>query len=126
MRERHRSAASCTLPTGDVPATKVHALDLSVHRLTLYPLSQTGFGSCLLLRRISWWIGKSQRGTRKAIGEAAVEVQAAGDRSACEDQERGRVLRCGQKLACRGLDVDVDVDVDGEGEPSVAPSLPVG
>ncbi|ELK27554.1 PWWP domain-containing protein 2A [Myotis davidii] len=27
MREKHRSAASCTPPTGDVPATKVHALD---------------------------------------------------------------------------------------------------
>ncbi|CAK6436081.1 unnamed protein product [Pipistrellus nathusii] len=27
MREKHQSAASCTLPTGDVPATKVHALD---------------------------------------------------------------------------------------------------
>ncbi|ELK33568.1 Tubulin alpha-3 chain [Myotis davidii] len=50
MRERHRSAASCTSPTGDVPATQVHALDrnrtwdLSVRRLMLYPLSQTGFG----------------------------------------------------------------------------------
>ncbi|XP_023606844.1 B-cell receptor-associated protein 29 isoform X1 [Myotis lucifugus] len=50
MREKHGSAASCTSPTGDVPATKVHALDLnrtwdlSVHRLTLYPLSQTGQG----------------------------------------------------------------------------------
>nr|KAF6331865.1 hypothetical protein mPipKuh1_008173 [Pipistrellus kuhlii] len=50
MRERHRSAASCTPPTGDVPTTKVHALDrnqtwdLSVHRPTFYPLSQTGFG----------------------------------------------------------------------------------
>ena len=27
MREKHQPAASCTLPTGDVPATKVHALD---------------------------------------------------------------------------------------------------
>nr|KAF6315792.1 ATPase Na+/K+ transporting subunit alpha 2 [Pipistrellus kuhlii] len=27
MREKHPSAASCTLPTGDVPAIKVHALD---------------------------------------------------------------------------------------------------
>ena len=27
MREKHQSAASCTPPTGDVPATKVHALD---------------------------------------------------------------------------------------------------
>ena len=27
MREKHWSAASCTLPTGDVPETKVHALD---------------------------------------------------------------------------------------------------
>ncbi|CAK6450188.1 unnamed protein product [Pipistrellus nathusii] len=49
MREKHRSAASCTSPTGDVPATRVHILDqnrtqdLSVHRLMLYPLSQTGF-----------------------------------------------------------------------------------
>ncbi|ELK28392.1 Ferritin light chain [Myotis davidii] len=47
MREKYRSAASYTLPTGDVPATKVHALDRnrtwdpSVRRLTLYPLSQT-------------------------------------------------------------------------------------
>nr|KAF6287151.1 hypothetical protein mPipKuh1_009987 [Pipistrellus kuhlii] len=37
-------------PTGDVPATTVHALDRnrtwdpSVGRLTLYPLSHTGFG----------------------------------------------------------------------------------
>ncbi|KAK1343833.1 hypothetical protein QTO34_014387 [Cnephaeus nilssonii] len=50
MREKHRSAASCTPPTGDVSTTKVHALDqnrtwdLSVRRLTLYPLSQTSFG----------------------------------------------------------------------------------
>ena len=50
MRESHRSAASCTPPTGDMPSTKVHALDrnwtwdLSVCRPTLYPLSQTGFG----------------------------------------------------------------------------------
>nr|KAF6279914.1 hypothetical protein mMyoMyo1_010168 [Myotis myotis] len=55
MREKHRSAASCTSPTGDVPATQVHALDqnrtwdLSVRRLTLYPLSQTGFGSLCIL-----------------------------------------------------------------------------
>ena len=48
MRENHQSAASCTPPTGDVPTTKVHALDrnrtwdLSVRRPTLYPLSQTG------------------------------------------------------------------------------------
>nr|KAF6358533.1 hypothetical protein mPipKuh1_010355 [Pipistrellus kuhlii] len=27
MRENHPSAASCTPPTGDVPTTKVHALD---------------------------------------------------------------------------------------------------
>ena len=27
MRENHQSAASCTPPTGDVPTTKVHALD---------------------------------------------------------------------------------------------------
>ena len=27
MKENHRSAASCTISTGDVPATKVHALD---------------------------------------------------------------------------------------------------
>ena len=27
MREKHPSAASCTPPTGDVPTTKVHALD---------------------------------------------------------------------------------------------------
>nr|KAF6272081.1 hypothetical protein mMyoMyo1_010880 [Myotis myotis] len=50
MREKHRPAAPCTLPTGDVPATKAHALDRnrtrdpSVRRPTLYPLSQTGFG----------------------------------------------------------------------------------
>nr|KAF6308717.1 amyloid beta precursor protein binding protein 2 [Pipistrellus kuhlii] len=47
MRENHRSAASCTPRTGDVPATKVHALDrnrtrdLSVYRPTFDPLSQT-------------------------------------------------------------------------------------
>ena len=57
MRENHRSAASCTPPTGDVPATKVHALDrnrtrdLSVYRPTLYPLSQTGFGPTDFLKR---------------------------------------------------------------------------
>ena len=50
MREKHQSAASCTPATGDMPATKGHALDrywtwdLSVHRPRLYPLSQTGFG----------------------------------------------------------------------------------
>nr|KAF6316198.1 hypothetical protein mPipKuh1_008709 [Pipistrellus kuhlii] len=49
MRECHRSAASCTPPTGDMPATKVHALDRnrtrdpSVPKPMLYPLSQTGF-----------------------------------------------------------------------------------
>ncbi|KAK1327932.1 hypothetical protein QTO34_012353 [Cnephaeus nilssonii] len=42
------AAASCTPPTGDVPATKVHALDRdrtqdpSVRRPTLYPRSHTG------------------------------------------------------------------------------------
>ena len=55
MREKYQSAASCTLLTGDVPATKVHALDWnqtrdpSVRRLMLYPLSQTGFGSFCIL-----------------------------------------------------------------------------
>ena len=50
MRESHQSAASCTPPTGDMPATKVHALDRnrtqdpSVPKPTLYPLSQTSFG----------------------------------------------------------------------------------
>nr|KAF6387641.1 hypothetical protein mMyoMyo1_008109 [Myotis myotis] len=50
MREKHQSAASCTPPTGDVPATKAHALDrnrtwdLSVRRPTFYPLSQTSQG----------------------------------------------------------------------------------
>ena len=50
MRKSHRSAASCTPPTGDMPATEVHALDrnrtrdLSVPKPTLYPLSQTGVG----------------------------------------------------------------------------------
>ena len=50
MRESHRSAASCTPPTEDMPATRVHAFDrnrtrdLLVRRPTLYPLSQTGFG----------------------------------------------------------------------------------
>nr|KAF6283743.1 hypothetical protein mPipKuh1_010035 [Pipistrellus kuhlii] len=27
MKEKHRSAASCTPPTGNVPTSKVHALD---------------------------------------------------------------------------------------------------
>ena len=42
MREKHQPAASCTPPTGDVPTTNVHALDLnrtwdlSVRRLALY------------------------------------------------------------------------------------------
>ena len=50
MRESHRSSASCTPATGDMPATKAHALDWnqtrvpSVPKPTLYPLSQTGFG----------------------------------------------------------------------------------
>nr|KAF6300616.1 hypothetical protein mMyoMyo1_009089 [Myotis myotis] len=50
MGEKHRSAASCTSPTGDMPAAQVHALDRnrtrdpSVCRPTLYPLSQTSFG----------------------------------------------------------------------------------
>ena len=50
MRESHRSSASCTPSTGDMPATKVHALDRnrtqdpSVPKPTLYPLSQTGLG----------------------------------------------------------------------------------
>nr|KAF6371054.1 UBA domain containing 2 [Myotis myotis] len=45
--EKHQSAASCTLPTEDVPVTKVHAFhrnrtwDPLVHRPTLYPLRQT-------------------------------------------------------------------------------------
>ena len=51
MREKHRPAASCTPSTGDVPAAKVCALDRNRTRdpsasgSTLYPLSQTGFGS---------------------------------------------------------------------------------
>nr|KAF6279900.1 hypothetical protein mMyoMyo1_010155 [Myotis myotis] len=59
MREKHRSAASRTLPTGDVPATKGHALDRnqtwdpSVRRPMLYPLSQTGQGyMCVFLIKI--------------------------------------------------------------------------
>ncbi|KAK1335335.1 hypothetical protein QTO34_003121 [Cnephaeus nilssonii] len=50
MREKHRSAASCTPPTGDVPATNIRALDRNrtwdppVRRPTLYPLSQTCLG----------------------------------------------------------------------------------
>nr|KAF6349115.1 hypothetical protein mMyoMyo1_011671 [Myotis myotis] len=58
MREKHRSAASCTLPTADVPATKVHALDGNrtrgpcVHRPTLYPLSQTSQGNFTCFTRI--------------------------------------------------------------------------
>nr|KAF6349168.1 hypothetical protein mMyoMyo1_011724 [Myotis myotis] len=57
MREKHRSAASCTPPTGDVPATKVHALDQnrtqdpSVRRPMLYPLSHTSQGC---LRTFAW------------------------------------------------------------------------
>nr|KAF6392663.1 hypothetical protein mPipKuh1_007848 [Pipistrellus kuhlii] len=54
MRE---SSISCLLPptTGNVPITKVHALDqnrtwdLSVNRPMLYPLSQTGFGKNAVL-----------------------------------------------------------------------------
>nr|KAF6326396.1 hypothetical protein mPipKuh1_008394 [Pipistrellus kuhlii] len=59
MRESHRSAASCTPPTGDMPATKVYALDrnrtpdLSISKPTLYPLSQTGFGMRHILDIIS-------------------------------------------------------------------------
>ena len=50
VRKTHPLAASCTHPTKDMPATKVHTLDqnriwdLSVRRPMLYPLSQTGFG----------------------------------------------------------------------------------
>nr|KAF6267856.1 hypothetical protein mMyoMyo1_011541 [Myotis myotis] len=55
MREKHRPAASCSPPAGDVPATKVHALDRnrtrdpSVRRPTLYPLSHTGQGLIAIL-----------------------------------------------------------------------------
>nr|KAF6285914.1 hypothetical protein mMyoMyo1_009473 [Myotis myotis] len=56
MREKHRSAASCTPPTGDVHASKAHAPDRNrtwdprIHRPTLYPLSQTSQGSlCFLM-----------------------------------------------------------------------------
>nr|KAF6311940.1 hypothetical protein mPipKuh1_009124 [Pipistrellus kuhlii] len=53
--KKHRSAASCTAPTGDVPTTKAHALDQnqtwdpSVRRLTLYLLSQADLGRILFL-----------------------------------------------------------------------------
>nr|KAF6358531.1 hypothetical protein mPipKuh1_010353 [Pipistrellus kuhlii] len=56
MRENHRSAASCTPPTGEMPATKAHAPDrnrtrnLSVQRPTLYPLRQTSFGESQLFK----------------------------------------------------------------------------
>ena len=48
MREKHHLATSCMPPTGDVPTTKVHALNWnqtwhpSVCKLILYSLSQTG------------------------------------------------------------------------------------
>ncbi|KAK1327842.1 hypothetical protein QTO34_012750 [Cnephaeus nilssonii] len=35
MREKHRSAASCTPPTGDVPATKADALSTEPNRFRL-------------------------------------------------------------------------------------------
>nr|KAF6343082.1 hypothetical protein mPipKuh1_010790 [Pipistrellus kuhlii] len=60
MREKHQSAASCALPTGDVPATKIHALDWnqtwdpSVSRPTLYPLSQTGQGRETEILKKKW------------------------------------------------------------------------
>ena len=61
-RERDRelkTSISCLLhtPTGDVPTTKVHALDQnrtwdpSVHRPVLYPLSQTGFGNMFVFKK---------------------------------------------------------------------------
>nr|KAF6374361.1 hypothetical protein mPipKuh1_009580 [Pipistrellus kuhlii] len=59
MRESHRSAASCTPPPGDMPTTKVHALDRnrtrdpSVPKPTLYPLSQTSPGLSCSLRLTS-------------------------------------------------------------------------
>ena len=55
MKEKHWPATSCTPPTGNVPATNVHALDrnrtwdLSVRRPTLYPLRQTNFGYLYIL-----------------------------------------------------------------------------
>ena len=73
MRENHRSAASCTPPTGDVPATKVHApdrnrtRDLSVRRPMLYPLSQTGLGCTFIsffLKKI-YFIAFLQRGRER-------------------------------------------------------------
>jgi hypothetical protein len=51
MREKHQLAASWTLPTEDVPPTKVLALnrnqtwDPSVFRPTVYPLSKNPFES---------------------------------------------------------------------------------
>nr|KAF6369309.1 hypothetical protein mMyoMyo1_010673 [Myotis myotis] len=77
MREKHRPAASCTLPTGDVPATQVHALDrnrtwdLSVRRPTLYPPSQTGFGENLFFNSLFFFkyifidFGEEGRGRAK-------------------------------------------------------------
>ena len=73
--ERHWPAASCTPPTGDVPATNIHALnwnqtwDLSVCRPMLYPLSQTSFSPISILK--NWWYpqgyGKSLVGVRVAL-----------------------------------------------------------
>ena len=70
IRENHRSAASCTPPTGDVPAAKVHALDqnqtwdLSVRRPMLYPLSQTRSGP-ILFKKIYILLIFLQRGRER-------------------------------------------------------------
>ncbi|CAK6448190.1 unnamed protein product [Pipistrellus nathusii] len=83
MREKHRSAASCTPPTGDVPATKIHALDqnrtqdLSVHRLTLYSLSQTSFGYRYYFYTTLWrsYFGKVEPNLEKLVGFWQVEME---------------------------------------------------
>nr|KAF6336964.1 hypothetical protein mMyoMyo1_012153 [Myotis myotis] len=80
MREKHRSAASCTSPTGDVPATQVHALDRnrtwdpSVHRLTLHPQSQTGFGWSVILYAKRLQVGFWSRHTPRLQVQSPVEV----------------------------------------------------
>nr|KAF6374158.1 hypothetical protein mPipKuh1_009397 [Pipistrellus kuhlii] len=88
MRESHRSAASCTPPTGDVPSTKVHALDRnrtrdpSVPKPTLYPLSQTSLSQCFIFvqsgrgaRNSRWWpqVAESNRPARNQSPQQIVE-----------------------------------------------------
>nr|KAF6326372.1 hypothetical protein mPipKuh1_008373 [Pipistrellus kuhlii] len=78
MSEKHRPAASCTPPTGNVPATKVHAPDRnrtwdpSVRRPTLYPLSHTGFGATFSVPSRLWGAWCSLNGQSSATHPVSI------------------------------------------------------